>query len=145
MSERWEVYACQMGDHRAFVSYDHGIAEEIDGLKAQLLVKVRIPFHLPNARGLPQGPEFAGLNAVKDEFNQFASDHGGNRRWAYLCEQRASPVAYVDVDPQAAPSSSSSDRGRGIRSGTSAIPIRSGRLTGRSSTLPRRIGRSLKI
>jgi hypothetical protein len=67
MSELWETYACTMGDHQAWIVYDHGIRETIASLPYQNIAKFRVTLRNPDERGLPRGDEFAALNAIEDD------------------------------------------------------------------------------
>src|SRR5689334_21375951 len=97
MSDHWEVYACQMGEHRAFVSYDHGIGESLATLLIQDLVKVRVGLRAADERGLPTREEFPALNAIEDTFRQFAEEHKGVLVGRVTVDGARHLYAYVDV------------------------------------------------
>src|SRR5262249_40508395 len=52
MSDDWQSYLCQMGDHQASIAYDHGIRTSLESLPSQL-VKFRVPLSEPNPHGFP--------------------------------------------------------------------------------------------
>jgi hypothetical protein len=77
MSDQWETYACQMGELPAFITYDHGVAEELEALPFPNLVGSRIPLDQPDEPWLPCADEFDWLNAVEDALLAgFAPDQG---------------------------------------------------------------------
>jgi uncharacterized protein (TIGR01619 family) len=65
MSEHWEVFVCQIGDHNAFVAYDQGLSETIDGLAPTSLLKIKATIKQPNEQGLPQKAELDDLNLLE--------------------------------------------------------------------------------
>jgi len=67
MSDHWEMFPCQMGDHAAWISYDHGIRKELDNLSFANCARFAITLRQPDDRGLPVGDEFGWLNAVEDK------------------------------------------------------------------------------
>lgn len=77
MSERWETYACQMGEHRAFITFDAGYAETGRGDGRPFLLKIRVPFRLPNAQGLPTQAEFEELSDLDDALAKAVEARGG--------------------------------------------------------------------
>lgn len=76
MSDEWNVYPCQMGESPAFISYDHGIREELDRLP-ETLVKVRVAFAEPNEAGLPTNAEFEALSNLEDLLTEAFAEKGG--------------------------------------------------------------------
>ena len=77
MSEHWEFYPCQMGNHQAFIFYDHGIRDEIDGLALANALKIRVLFHRPTDAGLPTNDEFPQLSALEDVLTRHVHKLGG--------------------------------------------------------------------
>ena len=77
MSDRWEFYPCQMGEHQAFIFYDHGIRDEIDGLPHANALKIRLLFKNPTDAGLPTNAEFQQLSALEDGLAAHVLDLGG--------------------------------------------------------------------
>jgi hypothetical protein len=76
MSDRWETYACQMGAHRAFITFDAGYAESVRADGRPFLLKIRVPFRLPNAQGLPTQAEFEELSDLDGKLAQAVEAHG---------------------------------------------------------------------
>jgi uncharacterized protein (TIGR01619 family) len=66
MSDNWQTYGCQIDDSPAFVTYDHGLATELDGLKLENLIVISIPIANSNSHGMPSGDEHNQLNAIED-------------------------------------------------------------------------------
>ena len=77
MSEHWEFYPCQMDEHQAFIFYDHGIRDEINGLSLANALKIRVLFHSPTEAGLPTNDEFRQLSALEDLLAQHVGELGG--------------------------------------------------------------------
>jgi hypothetical protein len=71
------MYAQQQGEYRAFVSYDHGIADHLPTLAVQNLLKVRVPFHIALDNGLLSRDEFPVLSSIEDSFQEFVETNGG--------------------------------------------------------------------
>ena len=76
MSDQWQVYSCQMGEHVAVIAYDHGAAASLDRLPAQVL-GLRLAFRSQNAEGLPTEQEFDALTTVDEALEVFAESRGG--------------------------------------------------------------------
>jgi uncharacterized protein (TIGR01619 family) len=70
MSDNWEYYPCQMGEHTAFVFYDHGLSETIEELSQPELLKVWLAFKETNEAGLPTGESFEELSAFEDDLTK---------------------------------------------------------------------------
>ena len=77
MSEQWEFYPCQMDDHQAFIFYDHGIRDEINGFALPNALKIRVLFHRPTEAGLPTSDEFGQLSTLEDVLARHVEEHGG--------------------------------------------------------------------
>lgn len=70
MSDHWETFPCTMGDNVAFITYDHGIRTELDGLPFANCARFDISLKNPNDKKLPQGDEFSWLNDVEDQLTK---------------------------------------------------------------------------
>jgi Family of unknown function (DUF695)/Regulator of ribonuclease activity B len=66
MSDHWEQFPCTMGDHTAFISYDHGIREELASLDFPNFASFKIELLAADDQGLPNGDEFAKLNEIEN-------------------------------------------------------------------------------
>jgi hypothetical protein len=77
MSDHWEFYPSPMGDHQAFIFYDHGIREEIDDLPHPNALKIRVRFRIAAENGLPTNDEFEQLSALEDLLTARVGERGG--------------------------------------------------------------------
>jgi regulator of RNase E activity RraB len=77
MSEQWEFYPSQLGENQAFIFYDHGIRDEINGLALPNALKIRVLFHSPTDAGLPTNDEFRQLSALEDVLTRHVQKLGG--------------------------------------------------------------------
>ncbi|MGZ5138448.1 MAG: DUF695 domain-containing protein [Burkholderiales bacterium] len=77
MSDHWETFPCAMGEHTAWISYDHGIREEINALPFANVAKFKVPLHSPDDRGLPQDDEFDCLIRIEDKLKSQIESVGG--------------------------------------------------------------------
>jgi hypothetical protein len=75
MSEQWIFLPCQMGDHRAFIFYDHGIRDSIKEVAPPNLLKLRVAFKQPGPDGMPPHDEFEQLTALEDGLQALAQAH----------------------------------------------------------------------
>lgn len=65
-----------MGDHRAFITYNHGYGEIAEKDKRDFLLKVRVKFNNPTPSGMPTNEEFAALSSVDDKLDDALSKLG---------------------------------------------------------------------
>jgi hypothetical protein len=77
VSERWEFYVRQEGEYRAYVSYDHGIAPELEAMPIQHLLMLRLAFRSPDEGGHPPDEELEAANEVEDALKILVEEHGG--------------------------------------------------------------------
>lgn len=77
MSEHWEFFPCQMGEHIAFIFYDHGIRETIDSFEENQQVRFDLTYRSPSDNGLPTDEEFEAVKDVEDRIEAFAASNGG--------------------------------------------------------------------
>ncbi len=66
MSDKWALYAADMGGHQAFILFDDGISEEIDVLPYQFAMKLRLKLQSATDIGLITDEEAERLNALED-------------------------------------------------------------------------------
>ncbi|MFT5444777.1 MAG: hypothetical protein ACI8W3_003835 [Myxococcota bacterium] len=97
MSEEWIFYPCQMDEHKAFISYDHGIRETIGSLP-QRLVKYRIELNQPNPDGLAAEAEFSVLAALEAELRARLEGVGGLLVGRITVDGARYYHAYADVE-----------------------------------------------
>ena len=77
MSEHWEFYPCQIEDQTAFISYDHGISEEIDSWDIHQFLWLKTALKTDNGQGLPNESEFEKLCEIDDEIEALMEKHKG--------------------------------------------------------------------
>jgi hypothetical protein len=77
MSDEWLFYPCTMGEHRAFIFYDHGIRNDINQIAPLHLLKVRLTFKNQRPNGTPSREEYPALDALDDDLTALANAHGG--------------------------------------------------------------------
>lgn len=77
MSDHWEQFPCAMGEHTAFISYDHGVSTGLSELPFPFYVGFRAQLMDPDERGLPRGEEFQTLNQLEDFLCGRVADAGG--------------------------------------------------------------------
>lgn len=78
MSDEWNFYPCQMGEHRAFIFYDEGIADSLDEVTCEDFLGLRVRFKDPRDDGLPKDEEFQQLTALEDRITEFINMAGGH-------------------------------------------------------------------
>lgn len=71
MSDNWEFFPCAMGEDRAYIFIDLGIADSID--KAPTLnVRIVLTYKAPRPDGLPTNEEFNPVSAIEDHIKDFS-------------------------------------------------------------------------
>jgi hypothetical protein len=75
MSDHWEMFACTVGEHPAFITYDHGVSTALDTLPPNA-ARFDVTLLAPDDRGLPAGDEFAQLNSVESLLEARFGDAG---------------------------------------------------------------------
>ncbi|HQS99104.1 MAG: hypothetical protein B7Y26_11945 [Hydrogenophilales bacterium 16-64-46] len=86
MSDHWQTFPCTMGDHVAFITYDHAIRTELEVLPFSNCARFEVTLKDPDDRGLPHGDEFSWLNDVEDYLSRG------------LTEARAVPVGRITTN-----------------------------------------------
>ncbi len=102
MSEHWEVFPCQIGDHHAFVAYDHGLSDSIDGLAPTSLLKIKATLSAPNDQGMPQKAELEKLTTLEDILETQVREHAGVPVGRVTVAGLRIFYYYVDIDDNAA-------------------------------------------
>lgn len=77
MTDDWKYYPCQMGERRAFIFFNDGIASALQEVTCETLVSLRVSFKAPDERGLPARAEFDELRALEDRIEEFVRTHDG--------------------------------------------------------------------
>ena len=77
MAEAWHTFPAQMGEHRAFITFNEAYAREADSDPRDILLKVRAEIKKPNAAGMPTDEEFPALASLDERLeNQFGLRSG---------------------------------------------------------------------
>jgi hypothetical protein len=77
VSDDWEIFMCQMGDHPASIAVDVGISESIRELPTTC-ASVRLTYKTPNEHGLPTREEYAAVSALEDALLAFLDESPGD-------------------------------------------------------------------
>lgn len=78
MQDNWESFPCQIGDHRAVISFNASFAQRADDAPIfQNFAGFRVALNAPTEEGLPADPEFGALNALEDQLCQRIQLEGG--------------------------------------------------------------------
>jgi hypothetical protein len=72
MSDAWEYFPCTMGEDRAFIFVDVGVAETIKQAPPSL-AKVRLAYRDPHENGLPKNEEFEAARAIEARLEEFVA------------------------------------------------------------------------
>jgi hypothetical protein len=67
MSDEWLVFPCQMGEHGAWILYNHGIRDQLAEIAPPNLLRVRVAFKRPRPDGMYREEEANSLDALEDE------------------------------------------------------------------------------
>src|SRR5215831_4763650 len=77
MADAWHTFPAQMGEHRAFITFNEAYAREADSDSRDVLLRVRAEIKRPNATGMPTDEEFPNLAALDEKLkNQFGPGSG---------------------------------------------------------------------
>lgn len=77
MSDNWEIYPCTMGEHLAWISFDRGLAQEIEHIVPRTCLRLRVTLREPSPKGMPGKSEFDVLNQFEDTLVPFIEERGG--------------------------------------------------------------------
>ncbi|WP_431018755.1 DUF695 domain-containing protein [Burkholderia cepacia] len=102
MTDAWGTFPARMGDHQAFISFNHDFAEIAEGDPRTSLLSVRVPFAHPTPEGLPTGDEFAGLATIEDLLDAAITAKGGVQVGRITVDGHRDFLFYVSLDEEAA-------------------------------------------
>ena len=102
MAEAWHTFPAQMGEHRAFLTFDNGFAEIAGTDSRKFLFKVRVAIKFPNEAGLPTNDEFPALVAVDEALDQAVTSKGGIYVGRITVNGHRHFLFYVDFDEKTA-------------------------------------------
>jgi hypothetical protein len=102
MAEAWYTFPAQMGQHRAFLTFDNGFAEIADTDSRKFLFKVRVAIKFPNEAGMPTNDEFPALVALDEALDHAVTSKGGIYVGRVTVNAHRHFFFYVDFDEQTA-------------------------------------------
>jgi hypothetical protein len=77
MNETWHTFPASMGEHLAWITYNHDFSETIDSDPRETAFLVQIKLKDPTDEGLPTKEEFAELQTVEEAFGVKLNELGG--------------------------------------------------------------------
>ncbi|MEF9416628.1 DUF695 domain-containing protein [Ralstonia sp. SM1864_UCD524_TZ4] len=77
MADAWELFPAQMGEHRAFISFNSSFAEIAEQDPRMSLLRVRVELKQPTPEGMPGEDEFQELKKVEDLLTTAVEAGGG--------------------------------------------------------------------
>ena len=77
MEDVWYTYPVQIGEHQAWITYNHGYSEIAKTDKRNKLFSIRLPFHNPTEYGMPKNEEFAQISQVDEHLDSYISAKNG--------------------------------------------------------------------
>ena len=75
--ENWMVYPCLMGDHQAWISYDHAVGDYIDKMTGRQMLGMMVELKNPHENGMPSADEVEELEKVDDVIDRYMRMHNG--------------------------------------------------------------------
>ncbi|CAB3746832.1 hypothetical protein GQ57_15415 [Burkholderia sp. MSh2] len=98
MTDAWGTFPARMGDHQAFISFNHSFAEIAEGDPRTSLLSVRVPLARPTPEGLPAGDEFADLAKIEDLLDAAIAAKGGVQVGRITADGNRDFLFYVPFD-----------------------------------------------
>ena len=97
MSDNWESYPCNLGEHLAWISFDRGLAEEIAHIVPQTCLRLHVALSDPSPKGMPGKPEFEVLNRLEDTLVPFIEERGGLYAGRLTSQGHRHFICYADI------------------------------------------------
>jgi hypothetical protein len=97
MSDNWEIYPCTMGEHLTWISFDRGLAQEIEHIVPQTCLRLRIVLREPSPKGMPGKSEFDVLNQFEDTLVPFIEERGGLYAGRITTQGHRHFVCYAEI------------------------------------------------
>jgi hypothetical protein len=105
MSDEWQYFPCTIGESRASIFLDVGIAKSIDAAPPHL-ANIRLEYREPREDGLPTSAEFDAVSDIETQLESFTSQasdwyvgrttYGGARTfYVYTTRQESAWLAWV--------------------------------------------------
>lgn len=102
MSDEWEFFKASMGGKAVYISYDHGVRNQLSELPFNYFAGFKVQLLEPNDHGLPQGEEFEKLHQIQDFLrSKIEPDEGlhvgrittnGSRYFHFYCSLSAEAI-----------------------------------------------------
>ncbi|KVN43229.1 hypothetical protein WT12_25925 [Burkholderia territorii] len=102
MTDAWGTFPARMGDHQAFISFNHGFAEIAESDPRTSLLSVRVTLEHPTPDGLPSSDEFAGLTKIEDLLDAAVTAKNGVQVGRITVDGNQDFLFYVPFDEEAA-------------------------------------------
>lgn len=102
MTDAWGTFPARMGDHQAFISFNHGFAEIAETDPRTSLLSVRVALADPTPEGLPSSDEFAGLTQIEDLLDAAVTAKNGVQVGRITVDGNQDFLFYVPFDEEAA-------------------------------------------
>ncbi len=99
MSDHWEFFPCQMGEHKASVFYNHSIRDRINELDLSVCARISVPLRDPRDDGLPCDDEIESLSGFEDSFVDEIERMGGVYVGRISLNGARHFYAYMDASP----------------------------------------------
>jgi hypothetical protein len=77
MSDNWESFSCSLSGQLAWISFDRGLAQEIEHVVPKTCLRLRLNLRDPSPKGMPGKSEFDVLNRFEDTLVPFIEERGG--------------------------------------------------------------------
>ena len=102
MTDAWGTFPARMGDHQAFISFNHSFAEVAENDPRTSLLSVRVALAHPTPDGLPSGDEFADLTKIEDLLDAAVIAKNGVQVGRVTVDGNQDFLFYVPFDEEAA-------------------------------------------
>jgi Family of unknown function (DUF695)/Regulator of ribonuclease activity B len=98
MSDNWESYSCRLDEQLAWVSFDRGLAAEIEHVVPKTCLQLRVTLRDPSPKGMPGKAEFDNLNLLEDTLVPFIEDRGGLYAGRITTQGARCFVCYAEIN-----------------------------------------------
>jgi regulator of RNase E activity RraB len=73
MSNEWEFFPCQIGDHIAFIFFDYGARKKLPERGLNHVTKIQLKLKLPREDGLTTNEEFELLRVLEQDLGDYCT------------------------------------------------------------------------
>ncbi|HDR9256667.1 TPA: DUF695 domain-containing protein [Burkholderia vietnamiensis] len=102
MTDAWGTFPARMGDHQAFISFNHAFAEIAETDPRTSLLSVRVALAHPTPDGLPGSDEFAELTRVETLLDAAVTGRNGVQVGRITVDNSQDFLFYVSFDEDTA-------------------------------------------